>query len=115
MPGVPLVKHKQRNVEDNDGPENDNDVDPIFLEPLKTHVALMAKRIAQAQKKKRMEYKPPFGEDLTDSDSDNSIPDRAWEGDVDNDIVIVHQWEDKASSESDGGWDFQAGMPMTPR
>ena len=77
------------------------------------------KRIAQAQEKKRKGYKPPppdsLGEDLTSSDSDNSQPDRAWGGDVDNDTVIVHQWEDKANSESDEGWDKQVGMPMTPR
>ena len=127
MPRVPLLKHRQRN------PENDNDVAPIVPKRDKTPVGQMAKRIVQEAKKKkervdRPEPYEPLGGDLTSSDSDDSTlgeawggnvdnlsQDGAWGGDVDKDTVIVHQWEEKESSESDGGWHLQAGMPMTPR
>ena len=77
------------------------------------------KIIAQKKRKKRKAQKPPPPEplagDLTSSDSDNCIQDGAWGGNVDNNIIILHQLEDKESGESDVGWDLQAGMPMTPR
>ena len=60
-----------------------------------------------------------MGGDLTSSDSDNSTLDGAWGGDVDNEIEMLDQsesaWGDKESSESDGGWDLQAGMPLVSR
>ena len=58
MPYVPLPKHKQRNVEDNDGPENDTDVAPIFPKPI-SHAGQMAKRILQEARKKKEGCKRP--------------------------------------------------------
>ena len=53
MPRVPLLKHRQRNAEDNDGPENDNDVVPIVLEPFKSHVGQMAKKNSTGTRKEK--------------------------------------------------------------
>ena len=88
MPYVPLKQREEPSADD----RVHNMESALELKPVKTHVGTMAKRIAQKESKKRRSYKQPeprpLGGDLTSSDSDDSPPDGAWGGDVDNETEI---------------------------
>ena len=80
MPRVPLVKHRQQAQADNlDG--HDEPVEALggAAAGLVTNVGIMARRINEAERKKRRAYRAPperlLGGDVETSDSDEDVND----------------------------------------
>ena len=93
MPRVPLVKHRQQAQADNpDGHDEAVEALSGAAAGLVTNVGIMARRIGEAEQKKRRAYRPPperpLGGDVETSDSDEDVNDDSDESNDDDERLL---------------------------